>query len=364
MTQELLSALGHVNSRRGVVLAIVYAVLSALPSTPTYWGVPVGVVFALLLLWGYKKKLPFQNALTIGITVVMAITLVWAHAILLAEDHFGQPACMVAAMLVFCVPVLRPWIVVLGVLLVAACMVALHFLFAPAFPDPTPKVVIASLLVVVLGIYIGIQNYRSFMFSFKEREKNENLKARLAESYATIRDLREQFDHASRTDAVTGMVNRQGSKQGLVNLWREALDQSQLAFALFGVDFLGPYNTRFGFVEGDHLLQKVADKLQKSFRASSDSVSRFVGDKFLVVFNTSHYRALDLADRARAGIEELHIDAASAEVSPFVTVSAGVCMVLPQMNIAIDQVIQAADEALDKAKLNGRNQISVVDYGS
>ncbi|MFC1843807.1 diguanylate cyclase [Thermodesulfobacteriota bacterium] len=147
-------------------------------------------------------------------------------------------------------------------------------------------------------------------------------------------------------DSLTGLANRRLMFISLKQAVKLAERYGKpLCVAMFDIDFFKKFNDTRGHDAGDKLLAKVADKITMSIR-ESDLVARYGGEEFLLILPESGLSPSRLTvDRIRKNIEE------TLEV----TVSAGVA--LYEKGSSIEDLIKAADEALYKAKENGRNRV-------
>jgi diguanylate cyclase (GGDEF)-like protein len=88
-----------------------------------------------------------------------------------------------------------------------------------------------------------------------------------------------------------------------------------------------------------------------------DLVARYGGEEFAVVLpEADRAAALEIAERIRASIEAMRVDGLPALKSPVVTVSIGLA-VAPGDGRTVQALVRAADEALYRAKEQGRNRI-------
>jgi diguanylate cyclase (GGDEF)-like protein len=88
-------------------------------------------------------------------------------------------------------------------------------------------------------------------------------------------------------------------------------------------------------------------------------VCRYGGEEFLIVIGADD-NLFEFMDTARKNVEELHIPHAKTAVSPYVTISGGMCIVVPSPKFTIEQAIKAADDALYTSKEGGRNRITQI----
>ena len=161
---------------------------------------------------------------------------------------------------------------------------------------------------------------------------------------------------AAQTDALTGLFNR----GALMERLERELDRSRryarpLALIFFDLDRFKNLNDTYGHPFGDRVLRELARTATHTLR-SIDLVGRYGGEEFIAVLpETDGAQALVVADRLRANISRLRLDAPSgADVRA--TISAGIA-VFPEHAITMDALIRVADTALYAAKNAGRNRV-------
>ncbi|HEX5527308.1 MAG TPA: EAL domain-containing protein [Solirubrobacterales bacterium] len=159
-------------------------------------------------------------------------------------------------------------------------------------------------------------------------------------------------------DPLTGLLNRRR--------FRTELDQYVSFSARYGgrgavmvidVDSLKEVNDRLGHQAGDTLIRRVAEILRERVR-ETDIVARLSGDEFAVLMpQTDATGALQLGEDLRVQVAEgfpLNTEIAGA------TISVGITMFGGQREAATESVLVAADEALYRAKEEGRNRIVLI----
>ena len=177
---------------------------------------------------------------------------------------------------------------------------------------------------------------------------------------------RERLKRDGLTDALTGVANRRLFERRLreeISL-RERRGNS-LALLLADLDHFKDLNDRYGHQIGDDALKQVAHALSQGLRAS-DVLARYGGEEFaLRLPDTGRDKALEIAQRLRAQVAGLAIDALQGEVTA-VTVSIGVACLGPdgapgpQSADGVGAwLLRQADDALYRAKAAGRNQAVV-----
>jgi diguanylate cyclase (GGDEF)-like protein len=164
-------------------------------------------------------------------------------------------------------------------------------------------------------------------------------------------------------DVLTSTKNRRVFDEYLPRLWRQAAEDGRsVAILLVDVDHFKPYNDRYGHQAGDVALRKVAHSLQSCVRRPLDLVARYGGEEFTaLLYDTDGSRAAKTAEQVRRAVEGLTIEHRGSRVGTVLTVSIGVAVVSPQVKRTPAGALQLADEALYRAKSQGRNRIEVMD---
>jgi diguanylate cyclase (GGDEF)-like protein len=182
----------------------------------------------------------------------------------------------------------------------------------------------------------------------------------------TLRELRARLKQVKmqerlRTlflrDDLTGLYNRRGFFTLCEHLFKLAVRQKKGIFMLYAdVDNLKWINDNFGHQEGDLALKQIANIFKTNFR-ESDVVARIGGDEFVVVpVGTSEDGVKIVTARLQHTIEAYNT---TSKLSYALSVSAGIAYYDPGYPCSIDELLSQADNALYKAKANGRNRIEV-----
>jgi len=172
----------------------------------------------------------------------------------------------------------------------------------------------------------------------------------------TLGIAQQQLKRMATTDELTGLNNR----RQIMGRLDEEFQRSQrydepLCLISLDIDHFKNINDTYGHPIGDIVLQKVAERLHHAVR-SYDVVGRVGGEEFLVVAPaTGHSEALALSERIIVAISCKAVEGVPGEV--YVTASAGVAIVGPD-DEQVEAVLKRADEALYRAKTNGRNQVA------
>lgn len=155
-------------------------------------------------------------------------------------------------------------------------------------------------------------------------------------------------------DSLTGLLDHNtildALKQGITDTSQK---QQPLCFAMIDIDHFKAVNDNYGHPVGDRIIRSLALYLRQRFRAS-DSVGRYGGEEFaLVLPNTSLPDAERLLNEVCAGFARIDHDAGGIALQA--TFSGGVAAYEAGMDAS--ELSQAADQALYRAKHDGRNSI-------
>jgi diguanylate cyclase (GGDEF)-like protein len=174
-----------------------------------------------------------------------------------------------------------------------------------------------------------------------------------------IKVLNEKLERLSHLDELTGMPNRRFFNDSCDREWRRAIrEQKHLAFMMVDIDSFKEINDNYGHRVGDRCIAAVAQALNKALLRPTDIAARYGGDEFIVILpDTDMDGVQTIAKRMQRNISDLNIENA---YSPFgkLTVSIGAAAQIPGQNSKWENLEVAADKALYKAKLNGKNQVA------
>jgi len=153
----------------------------------------------------------------------------------------------------------------------------------------------------------------------------------------------------ARIDALTGLANRRAVEEILAaEISRAQRFAHQLAVVLLDLDRFKEINDSFGHAAGDVMLRAVS-RLLTSLARQGDTVARWGGEEFVVVLpETDPQGAQRFAERLRRTIEAHSVGEMQT------TTSCGVASMVPEDTV--EDLLGAADQALYRAKSNGRNR--------
>lgn len=171
---------------------------------------------------------------------------------------------------------------------------------------------------------------------------------------------RRRMKALASTDVLTGLPNRRELFDlGERELARALRYRRPFAVLMLDVDHFKKVNDRFGHATGDRVLQALSHCGRKALR-EPDLFGRFGGEEFLVLLpETDEEGAKTLAERLRAGAQAC-TDGLNEDGQPVsFTVSIGIAVQSNQQPASLEALIRLADEALYRAKANGRNRVEL-----
>lgn len=159
-------------------------------------------------------------------------------------------------------------------------------------------------------------------------------------------------------DDLTQVANRRMFEEYFAQEWqRMAREKWPLSLIFCDVDSFKSYNDTYGHRTGDRCLREVAQAIQNSVKRPADLVARYGGEEFAVILpKTDAEGAIYLAETICEAVRTMAIPHHNSQVSPWVTLSAGVATEIPEPNSDFQQMIDAADRALYQAKAEGRDR--------
>ena len=163
-----------------------------------------------------------------------------------------------------------------------------------------------------------------------------------------------EFESAVSVDALTGLHNRHWMQDAFTRaMQRCERDVTPLCLILVDIDNFRHFNGQYGHVIGDSALRQVAQNLSEGLRPQ-DLLVRYGVDKFaLLLPETTLDKSCQIAERLRllAAGQAVPVD----DNAVAITISCGVAGI--DTNDTLDTLLAAADEALLRAKQNGRNRV-------
>ena len=166
--------------------------------------------------------------------------------------------------------------------------------------------------------------------------------------------LFENLKKEAVTDSLTELYNRRYFNQALQKeLERAQRLQQHFSIISLDLDYLKKINDTYGHFFGDLAIRTIADILKKNAR-SIDVPARLGGEEFSVLLpGVDSSGAMIAAERIRSAIEAQELDTIG-----HVTASVGVAT-FPEHSSKLDELLDMADQAMYKSKINGRNRVTL-----
>lgn len=193
----------------------------------------------------------------------------------------------------------------------------------------------------------GVEALVGFMFDISEHKETED----------ELRRLQKELEELSFKDALTCIANRRMFDSIFEREWSSSRrSRESLALILLDIDYFKEYNDHYGHIRGDECLKEIADVLSAAVSRPRDFVARYGGEEFvLVLADTSEETAFEIAEKCRQQVYAQMIPHAASSVSDVVTVSSGVCAVVPEGDARAQDFFRQVDRRLYQAKQSGRN---------
>ncbi|MGO1117173.1 PleD family two-component system response regulator [Rhodovibrionaceae bacterium A322] len=213
------------------------------------------------------------------------------------------------------------------------------------------------------GLDLGVSDYL-----FKPMDRNELLarvrtQVRWRRYHRRLRQMLERSVSMAYTDALTGAFNRRYLNAHLDRRLMEIADDGKpVSIMMFDIDNFKAVNDTYGHAVGDDVLTGLADRIRENVRPF-DLLARYGGEEFVLIMpGTNSENAFMVADRLREKVcsDPFKVDSGTRALT--VAISAGVTTTLDP-NDSAGSIIQKADEALYKAKREGRNRVIIAETG-
>jgi diguanylate cyclase (GGDEF)-like protein/PAS domain S-box-containing protein len=171
--------------------------------------------------------------------------------------------------------------------------------------------------------------------------------------------LEDEILELAHRDQLTNLYNRHyfyNVVQEIISLAKR--EKKPLSVMMIDIDKFKNINDTYGHKNGDIVIKSLANIMLKTIRAS-DIVARVGGEEFVILLpNTSSTDAVTLANKLRKNVQN-HLVQFENNVNINITVSIGVASVFVEDEVTIDKALARADEALYRAKEDGRNNVQL-----
>jgi len=191
---------------------------------------------------------------------------------------------------------------------------------------------------------------------------NQNeLSDRVKKTEHEIQSLKRSLEiskKAVETDPLTGLVNRFGFDNTLVNWGEEEFVKCGLL--LCDIDYFKNINDSYGHLIGDKVLIRIGQEMKAQVKGK-DVVCRWGGEEFAVLLKdvSTVSQLREIAESMRTAVSDIKlVHSKSKDTIPSITFSVGATLLRNHGDW--DNMIKRADRALYNVKENGRNSVSVI----
>ena len=175
----------------------------------------------------------------------------------------------------------------------------------------------------------------------------------------TLTRLHGRVAEEALTDPLTGLWNRRWMAEALEReVARSVRFGHEISMIILDVDDFKRINDRHGHLQGDVVLEQVADRVREVTR-SIDVAARYGGDELaLILVETGREGAQAVGERLSERTRAMEIPMREGERSMSVTLSLGIATIPDSAN-DLESLVDASDRALLRAKRAGKDQIRI-----
>jgi diguanylate cyclase (GGDEF)-like protein len=212
---------------------------------------------------------------------------------------------------------------------------------------------------IVTGMETGADDYVIKPFHPAELKARIRAAMRILRLQETLLENQQQLKDKSITDALTGIWNRGGIMDILdKEIERYSRSNESVGIIMADIDHFKSVNDNYGHLVGDAVLMETARRIADTLR-KYDAVGRFGGEEFICVIpGCDLTTTAEVAERIHSAIVGKPFN--TSEGSLDVTISLGVSNNESNGITDKEKLIKLADDALYRAKDNGRNRVELM----
>ena len=205
----------------------------------------------------------------------------------------------------------------------------------------------------------GMYNYHIEVSSNELKRLNLSLENKIREKTKELQKKNSKLEQIATVDSLTDIYNRRYFDFIFNKEWfRHMRNKRELALIMCDIDFFKQYNDVYGHQKGDDCLKIVGNIIKKACKRPTDIPVRYGGEEFAIILpQTDITGAWKIAEDLQIALNTKNILHESSSVSDKITFSYGVSSIVPEKGNEYSLLIKSADEALYRAKANGRNRI-------
>jgi two-component system cell cycle response regulator len=210
---------------------------------------------------------------------------------------------------------------------------------------------------IAVGLESGASDYLQKPVDRDELRARLLVGKRFAELNRRLLDMQAELRRQALTDSLTHIMNRRAVLGRLTEEIARAPRQGlPLSIGVLDIDHFKVINDTLGHAGGDAVLQAVVERGVKTLRAY-DAIGRIGGEEFLLVMPGVGSRDTEIVlERLRRAVADKPVSTQGQEVTVTVSIGGAVCQ-----GETMDELLKLADDALYKAKNEGRNRVVLAD---
>ncbi|WP_298438301.1 diguanylate cyclase [Geobacter sp.] len=214
----------------------------------------------------------------------------------------------------------------------------------------------------IRGLEQGASDYVTKPFDAGELVARVRVQLKMKALQDELKRTNELLRKLSITDPLTHLHNRRHLMETMEKEFQRASRKGgHLSLVILDIDYFKKINDTYGHQEGDRVLATLAEIVMKGLRAY-DIAARYGGEEFVLLLpETPLPEAQTIAERLRGEVQE-HVFNGSLQ-GQVITISLGVATYPSPRVENIDSLFRQADEALYRAKQNGRNRVEIMNGG-
>ena len=324
-----------------------YASLPQLVLSGVFAGLCGYTMFYLLTIAIYtSSQITFDYVqLLISLTLVTILSILTIVTLSWMKAYVGKNTLLIKGLLS---------------IITGAAIIGLHLVFSTSITIDTNTLIYTNIITTdkkMLVAVISLSITCLFLLVFAVAMFYEKLGSRLF-NFSLFEAKKTSDNGLSMLDGLTNLPNRRGFQENLANaISRSERSGKTIALAYIDLDHFKPVNDHYGHLVGDIVLTSAANRLSAAIRGC-DSLARIGGDEFVAIIEgiKSNEEIMPIVERIVNAIRDpFLIDRQKIEIS----CSAGIAVYSGDGDI--ENLMVCADNAMYKAKENGKNQFKFYD---
>ncbi|NRA14897.1 MAG: diguanylate cyclase [Oceanospirillaceae bacterium] len=184
--------------------------------------------------------------------------------------------------------------------------------------------------------------------------------ARIVNMKKELDTVNRQLLRLTNVDALTGIMNRRGFNESLKRDWKNhTRERKEISMVFLDIDNFKAFNDNYGHQRGDECLKQFSAVINTQLKRPMDTLARYGGEEFVIILpNTTLDGAALIGSYIIDALADAKIEHQYSPVAPYLTASMGITS--SRFSAKNENMfIQQADQAVYKAKKQGRNRYSV-----